>query len=88
MIHRPHRCLRAVSDADLVVERLDVSFHGRFADVELARDLLVGGASRQMPKNELFPVGQSYDGVYGGWFLAGELGAGDTPSRLQKVARG
>lgn len=57
MTDRPHGGLGAVAHADLAQKALDVNFHRRLRDIQLAGNVLIGSALREMPQDGVFPTG-------------------------------
>src|SRR3954453_5519970 len=68
MIDAPHRRLRAVLRLYLTQQALYMNFDGRFRYVEVARNVLVGGAPPQMHQDLTLPRRQAYSrGRLGRW---------------------
>ena len=58
MADGPKRRLRAVAGAELAQDRLQVNLHGRFRDIEAARDHLVRRAFRHALQDFIFTAGE------------------------------
>src|SRR3984893_1425658 len=58
MVCPPYGGLSSVVDAGLAEQTLDVNFHCRFGDIQLARYMLIGSALHQLHQDHLFSVRQ------------------------------
>src|ERR1700730_2931709 len=58
MVCPPYGGLSSVVDAGLAEQTLDVNFHCRFGDTQLARYMLIGSALHQLHQDHLFSVRQ------------------------------
>ena len=51
---REHHCLNPVAQIEFLEDVRDVCLHGRFADVQLARDLPIGQTAGDQAKDRTF----------------------------------